>query len=304
MTNVFPLPEGSIEVRPVSGVYAAVMVFDHGYGSKEFARGALTTVVGEVFRVMKEGVTFGPHHEPGAPFRWFHFPHDDSYRATVHDGEFRVVRHDGGLAGIHVRRREGDAIVKLERECDLAKMLAAMEKNVEGNAEDVPLAIMHHGRRGNLKVSSRPNELLAYQADETTRYFVTARGFAETSTLLVWRDVDGVTDCLKIYDVLNGYDPGGLIWSSEWSSERKEPQHRLQASRVPGDARVIERPQTAPLDTGIATACDVRRGDPARVHDPRRWEHGAPGVRRGLQTARRERHTCPSSWLEKPQRSP
>lgn len=210
---LYPAPGGSIEVRTGSNFHAAVMVFNNGYGSCEFARGPLSSVLEQVVQVMKEGATFGPCHEPGAPFKWHYFEHDDSYRASVHDGEFRIVRHAGLRIGVHARR-EGCSVMGIDDELPL--LFSHMEESVQSLKLHVPLAIVHKGRRHVLRVASGVGEVFAVQVDASTRYTVTfvQNGLTASARVEVNRTVDGISICVASYtkeQTFDGHD--GILWS-------------------------------------------------------------------------------------------
>jgi hypothetical protein len=189
------------------------MVFNNGYGTCEFARGPLSSVLEQVVQVMKEGATFGPCHEPGAPFKWHYFEHDDSYRASVHDGEFRIVRHAGLRIGVHVRR-EGCSVMGIDD--DLPLLFSHMEESVASLKLDVPLAIVHKGRRHLLRVASGVGEVFAVHVDASTRYTVTfvQNGLSASARVDVNRTVDGISVCVASYAKEQTFDDrDGILWS-------------------------------------------------------------------------------------------
>lgn len=167
--RIYPIAEGHIEIRPLAGCHVGIIVFDHGYGSSEFARGPLPDCLEQAAHLMREGSHHPPSHEAGAPMRWHLFPHDGSHRATLPGGELRILAHGGTWFLVHVRR-DGCCVFGRGTQLELIELAEANYSRFE--AQHRPLSIDYRGRRYNLKLTTASEDLAAVTADDGTRFSV------------------------------------------------------------------------------------------------------------------------------------
>lgn len=240
----FPVPEGHVEVRPLSQGHVGIIVFAQGYGSSEFARGPLWHCLERAAAVLREGAPYPPAHEPGAPLHWHHFPHDGSHRATLPGGELRVLGHNGAKFLVHVRR---DSCCIFGHATELELFEVAETHYSEFEKQHRPLSIEYRGRRYNLQVCAGSEGIAATSATDGTRFSVHVD---DDDALHLERLSEDVRSRIKTFpNVFDGLPE--LLWSD---SENEIVRHSAPHLTL-GQIRLCpEVRPTGPLDAEIRAA--------------------------------------------------
>jgi hypothetical protein len=223
----FPVPEGHVEIRPVSQGHVGIIVFAQGYGASEFARGPLWHCLERAAAVVREGAPYPPAHQPGAPLRWHHFPHDGSHRATLPGGELRVLQHSGAKFLVHVRR---DSCCVFGCATELELFEVAEINYSEFEKQHRPLSVEYRGRRYNLQVSAGGADIAAASATDGTRFSVR---FDSENILHLERTSEGVRSRIRTFlNVFEGLPE--LLWSDsdDLTTHRSAPHFTLGQIRL------------------------------------------------------------------------
>lgn len=248
MAHRFPVPEGHVELRPVSQGHVGIIVFAQGYGSSEFARGPLWHCLQRAAVIVREGAPYPPAHEPGAPLRWHHFPHDGSHRATLPGGELRILGHNGAKFLVHVRR---DSCCIFGSATELELFEAAEILYSEFETRHRPLSVEYRGRRYNLQVSAGGDDLAATSATDGTRFSVR---IDRDNALHLERLTEDVRSRIKTFpDVFDGLPE--LLWSDSGDQTKHHSAPHITLGQIRLCPEIHPTGSLTPQVRAAALAC-------------------------------------------------